>query len=226
MTAQTTQSAATSASSTGSVAQACPPWRALLLAQTRTTADEGPVRFCDAEAEDLAHTAASPAAQFLIANLELEFQLTHRKLSPLRISNRKYSPLLRLRFSSPSRSMSANESSDTRHSSLCVLIHGSAIKSRRKPFENSNLQISNQQQTESKMRSQNSKNPAGCRRYKGAKLGVPGEDAARPPGSATPSHDTSSGVNFSADLNFYSEFKNAIRSDISSCVRFIWKRWL
>jgi len=76
------------------------------------------------------------------------------------------------------------------------------------------------------MRDQNSKEPAGCRRYKGTKLGVPGEDAARPPGSATPSYGTSSGVNFSADLNSYSEFKNAIRSDISSCVRFIWNRWL
>src|ERR1700746_3103279 len=45
------------------------------------------------------------------------------------------------------------------------------------------------------MRSQNSKKPAECRRYKGAKLGVPGEDAALPSGSATPSHGTSSGIN-------------------------------
>jgi hypothetical protein len=102
-----------------------------------------PVRCCYAECEEPPHTAASHTAKILIANLELEFQLTYRKLSPLRISNRKFSPLLRLRFSSPSRSMAANESSDTRHSSLWVLIYGSAIKSRRKPFENSNLQISN-----------------------------------------------------------------------------------
>jgi hypothetical protein len=102
-----------------------------------------PVRSCRSKREEQAHTAASLSAEILIANLELEFQITYRKLSPLKISNRKFSPLLRLRFSSPSRSMAANESSDTCHSSLCVLIYGSAIKSRRNPFENSNLQISN-----------------------------------------------------------------------------------
>src|ERR1700720_405850 len=42
------------------------------LAQRRNTADEGPL-----------------TTEFLIANLELEFRLTHRKLSPLKISNRK-----------------------------------------------------------------------------------------------------------------------------------------
>ncbi len=36
------------------------------------------------------------ATEVLIANLELEFHLTHRKLSPLRISNRKFSPIFRL----------------------------------------------------------------------------------------------------------------------------------
>ena len=102
-----------------------------------------PVRSCRSKREERAHTTTSRTAKILIANLELQLHLTDRKLSPLRISNRKFSPLLRLRFSSPSRSMPANESSDTRHSSLCVLIYGSAIKSRRKPFENSNLQISN-----------------------------------------------------------------------------------
>jgi len=46
------------------------------------------------------------------------------------------------------------------------------------------------------MCSQNLKEPAGCRRSKGAKLGVPGEDAARPlRAGATPSHGTSSGIN-------------------------------
>ena len=34
--------------------------------------------------------APSLPTEFLIANLELEFRLTYRKLSPLRISNRKY----------------------------------------------------------------------------------------------------------------------------------------
>jgi hypothetical protein len=102
-----------------------------------------PVRSCHAPQKEPPHTAASLKPQILIANLELEFHLTHTKLSPLRIPNRKYSPLLRLQFSSPSRPMSANESSDTRHSSVCVLIHRSAIKSQRKPFENNNLEISN-----------------------------------------------------------------------------------
>ncbi len=108
---------------------------------------EGPVRSCRSKREEQAHITRSRTAKILIANLELELELTCRKLSPLGISNRKFSPLLRLRFSSPPRSTSANETSDTRHSSLCVLIHGSAIKSRRKPFENSNLQISNRRQT-------------------------------------------------------------------------------
>lgn len=102
-----------------------------------------PARSCRSKREEQAHTTTSRTAKILIANLELELELTCRKLSPLGISNRKFSPLLRLRFSSPSRSISATESSDTRHSSLCVLIYGSAIKSRCKPFENSNLQISN-----------------------------------------------------------------------------------
>jgi len=38
--------------------------------------------------------ALSPAPSFLIANLELEFELSYRKLSPLRISNRKYFAIL------------------------------------------------------------------------------------------------------------------------------------
>ena len=70
----------------GPVVQACPPWRALL-----------PVRFCRSEHEEPAHTAASHAPEILIANLELEFQLTYRKLSPLKIPNRKYSRVLRRR---------------------------------------------------------------------------------------------------------------------------------
>ena len=36
-------------------------------------------------------TSHSPlVTEILIANLELEFRLTHRKISPLRISNRKF----------------------------------------------------------------------------------------------------------------------------------------
>ncbi len=54
-----------------------------------------PVRCCSADDEELTHTAASLKIEILIANLELEFQPTHRKLSPLRISNRKYSRVSR-----------------------------------------------------------------------------------------------------------------------------------
>jgi len=85
--------------------------------------------------------------EFLIANLESEFRITHTKLSPLRISNRKFSPLLRLQFSSPPRSISANEWRVTHHSSLSVLIHGGAIKIQRNPCKDNNLKISNRRRT-------------------------------------------------------------------------------
>jgi hypothetical protein len=81
--------------------------------------------------------------QLLIANLELEFDLTHTKLGPLKISNRKFSPILRLQFLSRSRSKSANKSSATYQRSLCILIHGSAIKTRRNLCIDNNLEISN-----------------------------------------------------------------------------------
>ena len=109
MTAHTTQSAATSASPEEtpkkrgsvrpmsysqprrpatppvSVAQACPPWRALL-----------PVRLCYGTCKNPPPLALSLTSKILIANLELESQLTHRKLSPLNISNRKYSAIFHL----------------------------------------------------------------------------------------------------------------------------------
>ena len=40
----------------------------------------------------------APSFQKLIANLELEFHLTHRKVSPLKISNRKFLAILRFVF--------------------------------------------------------------------------------------------------------------------------------
>ena len=106
MTPHTTQSAATSASPEEapkkrgsvrpmsysqprppapppvSVAQACPPWRALL-----------PVRLCCGTRNNPPHLALSLTSKILIANLELESELTHTKLSPLNISNRKYSAI-------------------------------------------------------------------------------------------------------------------------------------
>ena len=63
----------------------------------------------------------------LIANLELEFHLNHRKLSPLQIPNRKFSPLLYL--------FTNDQSRVTSHR---FLIHGSAIKTPRNPFRNNN----------------------------------------------------------------------------------------
>jgi hypothetical protein len=43
----------------------------------------------------------APSFQKLIANLELEFRLTHRKISPLKISNRKFLAVLRFVFLTP-----------------------------------------------------------------------------------------------------------------------------
>ena len=71
----------------------------------------------------------------LIANLELEFHLTQRKLSPLRISNRKFSPILCF--------FTNHQSRVTSHR---FLIHGNAIKtSRNAPLYN-HLQFSNRRQ--------------------------------------------------------------------------------
>jgi hypothetical protein len=93
------------------------------------------------------------AAEVLIANLKLEFHLTHRKLCSLRISNRKFSALLRstsLVRCSPALTKgtvahAGSESHATHHRSLVAafLIHGSAIKTRRNSFNNSNFEISN-----------------------------------------------------------------------------------
>src|SRR5580692_6973759 len=57
-----------------------------------------PVRFCYGNPKKPPHLALSLTIEFLIANLELEFRLTHRKLSPLKISNRKYSAIFCLAF--------------------------------------------------------------------------------------------------------------------------------
>jgi hypothetical protein len=95
--------------------------------------------------------------QLLIANLELEFRLTHRKLSPLRISNRKFSQVLRAPWRIASFSMRlhtlarqgrrANPHAEGRSPITPFLIHGTAIKSQRNPLTNSNLRISNRRQT-------------------------------------------------------------------------------
>jgi hypothetical protein len=142
MMTQTTLSAATSASPEPRRA-ALREWGFAPFARNlETCRDAGsvartllPMCCCYAECEEPPYTAASLKPQILIANPELEFELTHRKISPLRISNGKYSGVLRLlrRISIFRPGAISRE----------FLIYGSAIKSRRKPFENSNLQISN-----------------------------------------------------------------------------------
>jgi hypothetical protein len=107
----------------------------------------------------MADTAASLAAEILIANLELKLGLTHRKLSPLRISNRKYSrvsrsprvcPEIRRTQGAPHKPFVLTTHSPlvTRHSPLtcpeedhrrrrvtAFLIYGTAIKTPRNPLK-------------------------------------------------------------------------------------------
>jgi hypothetical protein len=68
----------------------------------------------------------SPPTEFLIANLELEFRLTCRKLSPLRISNRKKTTVLRAPWriailDSATRSSSRHPTQWDRHSCLSAV---------------------------------------------------------------------------------------------------------
>ena len=64
--------------------------------------------------------------EILIANLELEFELSYRKLSPLRISNRKKTRVLRAPWriailDSATRSSSRHRTQWHRHSCLCAV---------------------------------------------------------------------------------------------------------
>jgi hypothetical protein len=63
----------------------------------------------------MSDTIQSRDAEFLIANLELEFELSHRKQSPLEISNRKYFTIFSLAlpcFSAPTPPRSSNPNSN------------------------------------------------------------------------------------------------------------------
>ena len=86
--------------------------------------NEGPMRSCHAQREEAPHTTLSPKPEILIANPELEFQLTHRRISLLEISNRKFSQVF------DSCSALNFWLLVTRHSSLdtVFLIYGCAIK--------------------------------------------------------------------------------------------------
>jgi hypothetical protein len=89
----------------------------------------------------------------LIANLELEFHLTQRKTSSLRIPNRKFLRVLCARWPSDNFYMDlqtltrkgrlANPQAEGNLSPTPFLIHGGAIKTPRNPFKNSNFKISN-----------------------------------------------------------------------------------
>jgi hypothetical protein len=82
--------------------------------------------------------------QNLIANLELEFELSHRKESPLKISNRKYFAIFSL---APSACLCVGSNTlpgaTTRSSTF--LIYGSAIRIAHKYQQTRHLQISNRQ---------------------------------------------------------------------------------
>jgi len=70
-----------------------------------------PVRLCYGTSKKPPHLALSLTIEFLIANLELEFHLTRRKLSPLKISNRTYSAIFYPGFRAHSPLTSSKEAS-------------------------------------------------------------------------------------------------------------------
>jgi hypothetical protein len=92
----------------------------------------------------MSDTVQSRNAEFLIANLELEFELSHRKQSSLRISNRKYFAIFSLNpphFPAFALSRPTNSNSNIHiiriwaNSPLSLLAHFlTATKSRFSPF--------------------------------------------------------------------------------------------
>jgi hypothetical protein len=92
----------------------------------------------------MSNTVASQATEILIANLELEFELSHRKESPLKISNRKYFAIFSF---APSAGLCVGSNTlpgTTTHSST-FLIYGSAIRIAHRCQQTRHLQISNRQ---------------------------------------------------------------------------------
>jgi hypothetical protein len=113
--------------------------------------------FADARIRRMADPAASLVREIpgprwrLIANLELEFHLTQRKLSPLRIPNRKFLTIFQLlAHPLPLAQPHPRKPFFTNHQSRAIchqfLIHGSAIKTQRNRFKNNSLRISNRRQ--------------------------------------------------------------------------------
>jgi len=92
----------------------------------------------------MSNTVASVPAEILIANLELEFELSHRKESLLKISNRKYFAIFSF---APSGGLcvGSNTLPGTTTRSSTFLIYGSAIRIAHKYQQTRHLQISNRQ---------------------------------------------------------------------------------
>src|ERR1700721_967756 len=92
-----------------------------------------PCAFARRPPQQVAHRVTSQPVRLLIANLELEFHVTRRKITPLEISNRKFSVLSyhpgRARLELPDFRLKFLATS---HSSLptAFLIQGSALKHR------------------------------------------------------------------------------------------------
>jgi hypothetical protein len=81
-------------------------------------ATRGPCALAAASIQGRSNTVPSRDTEFLIANLELEFELNHRKQSSLRISNRKYFAIFSLNpppfpGSTPTQSSDPNRNSHT-----------------------------------------------------------------------------------------------------------------
>jgi hypothetical protein len=123
-----------------------------MMTQT-TLSDEGMVQwhrhsclcaFAAPRIPGMSNAVASVPTEILIANLELEFELSHRKESLLKISNRKYFAVFSLARSAGS-CVGSNRLPGTTTRSSTFLIYGSAIRIAHKYQQTRHLQISNRQ---------------------------------------------------------------------------------
>jgi hypothetical protein len=89
--------------------------------------------------------AASQLPEFLIANLELEFESSRRKQSPLKISNRKYFAIFHSRRSCTTFPLLFLSSLQPQPSSFQNLIENPRLESKLNPRKISQLQISNRE---------------------------------------------------------------------------------
>jgi hypothetical protein len=89
--------------------------------------------------------AASHVCKFLIANLELEFESSCRKQSPLKISNRKYFAIFRSRRCGDAFRLLSLPSFHPQASSFQSLIENPRLESKLSPRKISQLQISNRE---------------------------------------------------------------------------------